>query len=131
MKIANFISAFTILLVLAYSCKTTSEAQNYNKSDYHDLYKVWVVDTIIVLNTDDFSTPDLEMNKNEYEFTKEGTNTNQGTRTTISSGASFDVSYAIEDGIINFDHRTHWSDGFGSVYLIRIASVFFECAKKC
>ena len=104
MKNINFVAAFTLLLVAAYSCKTASEAKNYSKFNYNDLYKVWVVDTIIVLNTDDVSTPNIEMDKNEYKFTKDDTNPNQGTRTTITPlGPSFAAPFTLEDGIINID----------------------------
>lgn len=103
MRNINFIATFTLLIIAAYSCKT-AEAQDYSKFNYNDLYKVWVVDTIIVLNSDDFSTPDLEMNKNEYEFTKDGTNPNQGTRKAITPlGPTFIAPYTLKDGIINID----------------------------
>ena len=103
MKNINFITAFTFLLVAAYSCKTASEAENYSKFNYNDLYKVWVVNTIIDLGTDDFSTPDIEMDKNEYKFTKDDTNPNQGTRTAITPlGTSIVTPFTFENGTINF-----------------------------
>ena len=103
MKNIIFITASALLIVAVYSCKTATIAQNNSKFNHDDLYKVWVVDTIIVLGTDAVTTPNIEMDKNEYQFTKEGSNFDQGTRTTITSGASFDVSYTIKDGTINFD----------------------------
>ncbi|MCB0652402.1 MAG: hypothetical protein KDC85_14085 [Saprospiraceae bacterium] len=103
MKNIIFITASALLTVAVYSCKTAGKAQNNAKFNYDDLYKVWVVDTIIVLGTDVVSTPNIEMDKNEYRFTKERSNFDQGTRTTITSGASFDVSYTIKDGTINFN----------------------------
>ncbi|MEZ4777170.1 MAG: hypothetical protein R3D00_28595 [Bacteroidia bacterium] len=102
MKNVLFKIAFALFVVAAYSCNTSTKAQNHTKFNYNDLYKVWVVDTILVLNTKDVSTPDIEMDQNEYRFTKEGTNLNQGTRTSITSGASFDVAYTIVKGTINF-----------------------------
>lgn len=103
MKNIFFITASALLTVVVYSCKTADKAQNYAKFNYEDLYKVWVVDTIILLGTVAVSTPNIEMDKNEYQFTKESSNLDQGTRTAITSGASFDVSYTIKDGIINFN----------------------------
>ena len=104
MKNINSITVFTFLLVAAYSCNTTSKTQDNSKFNYDDLYKVWVVDTIIDLGTDDFSTPNIEMDKNEYKFTKDDTNPNQGTRTTITPlGPSFAAPFTLEDGTINVD----------------------------
>lgn len=103
MKNILFIAASALFIVAVYSCKTAAKARNNTQLNYADLYKVWVVDTILVLRTDAVSTPNVEMDKNEYRFTKEGKKFNQGIRTTTASGASFDVPYTIKDGIINFD----------------------------
>ena len=103
MKNSIFIPALALLMVAVYACKTATEAQHPSTFNYDDLYKVWVVDTVMVLGADAGSTPNVETDKNEYQFTKEGTNFTQGTRTTITSGASFKVPYTIKDGTINFD----------------------------
>lgn len=105
MKNIVFLTASTLLIVVAYSCKTATKTANNSKFNYEYLYnKTWVVDTIIVLGTDIVSTPNIETDKNEYQFAKEGTNFNQEIRTTITSaGASFKVPYTIEDGTIHFD----------------------------
>lgn len=107
MKNIFLLTASALLAVAIYSCKTAAKAQNNAPFNYNDLYQAWVVDTIMVLGTDAFSTPNVEMDKNEYRFAKEGKHTNQGIRTTITSaGASFAVPYAIKDGTINFDPAT-------------------------
>ncbi|MCB0569237.1 MAG: hypothetical protein KDC66_05720 [Phaeodactylibacter sp.] len=103
MKNIVFLAASALLIWAAYSCKTATKAQDNAPFNYGHLYKTWVVDTIIVLRTEAVSTPNIETDKNEYRFTKEGTSINQGARTTITSGASFDVPYTIKDGTINFD----------------------------
>lgn len=105
MKNIIYITASALLIVAVYSCKTAGKAQINSPFNYDYLYKVWVVDTILFLGTDAVSTPNVEMDKNEYRFTKEGTNSNQGTRTTFTSGASFDVSYTIKNGTINFNQN--------------------------
>ncbi|MCB0628521.1 MAG: hypothetical protein KDD15_02275 [Lewinella sp.] len=102
MKKIIYIIASALFIVAVYSCKTATTTQNIAQSNYDDLYKVWVVDTIMVLSADDISTPNMEMDKNEYRFTKKGTKTDQGTRTTITSGASYDVPYTINHGTIDF-----------------------------
>ena len=99
MKNIIFITTSALLLVTAYSCSTSNKTQGSSKFNYNDLYKVWVVDTIIDLGTDDFSTPNIEMDKNEYKFTKDDTNPNQGTRTTITSeGPRIVTPFTLEDG---------------------------------
>lgn len=103
MKNIIFITASALLIVAVYFCKTATKTQDNSTFNYGDLYKVWVVDTIIDLGTETVSTPNIETDKNEYQFTKEGNNFKKGIRTTITSGASFEVSYTIEDGTINFD----------------------------
>lgn len=103
MKNIILITISALLIIAAYACKTAGKAQNKSQFNLDDLYKTWVVDTIIVLGTDVVSTPNVETDKNEYRFTKEGANLNQGTRTIITSGASFDVSYTIKNGTIHFD----------------------------
>ena len=103
MKNIISITASALLLVGVYSCKTATNIQNNTEFNYEDLYKIWVVDTIIVLGTDIVSTPNIEMDKNEYQFTKEGAGFDKGTRRTITSGASFDVPYTIQEGTIHFE----------------------------
>ncbi|MBK7409137.1 MAG: hypothetical protein IPJ40_14380 [Saprospirales bacterium] len=104
MKNIIFLLASALLIVAAYSCKTATKSQNNSKFNYDYLYgKVWVVATIVFLGPDVVSTPNIETDKNEYRFTKEGVNFSQGIRTTITSGASFEVPYTMENGTIHFD----------------------------
>jgi hypothetical protein len=104
MKNIILITASAILIVVGYSCKiaTKTKAQNNAPFNYDYLYnKIWVVDTIIVLGA---NAVNMETDKNEYQFTKkEGTRGNEGTRTTISSLASINLSYIIKDGALHFD----------------------------
>ncbi|MEZ5038722.1 MAG: hypothetical protein R2828_02485 [Saprospiraceae bacterium] len=103
MKNITFLPVSALLIVAVFACKTATEAQHHSTFNYDDLYKVWVVDTVMVLGADAGSTPNVEIDKNEYRFTKKGTNFTQGTRTTTTSGATFEVPYTIQDGTINFD----------------------------
>ena len=102
MKIIGLLAVSAVLLMV--SCKTATKTQSNPKFDYDDLYnKVWMVDTIMVLGTDIVSTPNIERDKNEYQFKREGTNDDQGIRTTITSEASFDVPYTLKDGVMHFE----------------------------
>ena len=103
MKNIILITTSALFMAVIFSCNSAAKTKSNSTFNYDDLYKVWVVDTVIVSETEDLTTPNIEMDKNEYRFTKDGNKNKQGTRTTITSGASFDVDYTIQNGIINFD----------------------------
>lgn len=103
MKNILFITVSALSIITAYSCKTATTAQSNAEFNYEYLYKkVWVVDTIIILGA---NAVNMETDKNEYQFTKkEGTNLNEGIRTTtVPSLARINVPYIIKDGAIHFD----------------------------
>ncbi|MCB9081105.1 MAG: hypothetical protein H6555_05290 [Lewinellaceae bacterium] len=101
MKSLISIAASALLLVAVYACKTATTGQGKAAFNYDYLYTgIWVVDTLLTLGPD---VPNIETDKNEYQFTREGTSTTQGTRTTITPLASVSVSYTITDGTIHFD----------------------------
>ncbi|MEZ4919531.1 MAG: hypothetical protein R2792_10565 [Saprospiraceae bacterium] len=102
MKNIFYLSTIALIAVAAFSCKTTSKTQGSSTINYNDLYKSWVVDTVITLKSDMGSTPNIEADKNEYLFKKGGAQ-NQGIRTTITSGASVDVPFTLKNGSIHFD----------------------------
>lgn len=100
----NFSLSAAAAFFLLVSCKTATNSGSTSKFNYDDLYnKVWVVDTIILLGAEVVSTPNIETDKNEYQFRKEGSKGKQGTRTTITSEARIDVPYTIKDGVIHFE----------------------------
>lgn len=121
MKNINFFAAMALLMVAVYSCKTATKAQH----NYDYLYKVWVVDTVLVTGPD---AVNIETDKNEYQFTKEGAKVNQGIRTTITPvNANIHVSYVIKNGAIHFDPAATFPvtkfDGNGNVIGFRDVSL--------
>ncbi len=98
-KILFFISP-ALLIVAFYACKV---GQGSIKLNLDDLYKTWVVDTVIISGADNGATPNIETDKNEYQFKKDGTNPKQGIRTTFTSEASFEVHFTLKNGRILFD----------------------------
>jgi hypothetical protein len=100
MKNIILIVVAALFVTFVSSCKTNINAQDNSKFDYNHLYKVWVVETVTVLGE---NAVNMETDKNEYRFKKEGVDPKRGVRITITPRASVEVPYTIEGGSIHFD----------------------------
>ncbi|MEQ8705652.1 MAG: hypothetical protein RIC19_17120 [Phaeodactylibacter sp.] len=103
MRTIAFITASVLLATAVFACKIANQPQQSTDFNYADLYRGWVVDTILILEEGAASTPNIEMDNNEYQFRKEGPGWKQGIRTTVTPDVSFEVPFTIEGATINFD----------------------------